>query len=53
MTKTLKALLEARGRMMAEVRPREVCAKCRDDSICKECPFQSFVKNDETPDPTK
>ena len=40
MTKTLEALLEATGRTMAEIRPREVCAKCKDDSTCEECSFQ-------------
>ena len=33
MTKTLEALLEATGRMMAEIRSGEVCAKCRDEDI--------------------
>ena len=40
MTRTLEALMEATGRMMAEVRPGEVCAKCKDSSTCEECSFQ-------------
>jgi hypothetical protein len=44
MTRTLGALLEATGRTMAEVRPGEVCGKCKDDSTCKDCAFQSPAK---------
>lgn len=40
MTKTMEALLEAAGRTMAEIRPGEVCARCRDHSKCEECAFQ-------------
>lgn len=40
MTKTLEALLETTGRVMAEIRPEEICAKCKDDSACDECAFQ-------------
>ena len=39
MSKTLEALLEATGRTMAEMRPGEVCTRCRDDRICAACPF--------------
>ncbi len=39
MTKTLEALLQATGLTMAEVKPVEVCSKCRDKSICDRCPF--------------
>ena len=46
MTQTLEALLEATGRMMAEVRTGEVCAKCKDDSTCEECSFQPAAKNE-------
>lgn len=49
MTRTLEALLEATGSTMAAIRPGEVCAKCRDDSICEECPFQPPAKNESTP----
>jgi hypothetical protein len=49
MTKTLEALLEATGRTMAEIRPREVCAKYKDDSTCMECAFQPPAKNEPTP----
>ena len=41
MSKTLEALLEATGKTMAEIRPGEVCGKCRDDSICDICPFKA------------
>jgi len=30
---------------MAEIRPGEVRTKCRDDSKCEECAFQSPAKN--------
>lgn len=40
MSKTPAASLEATGRMMAEIRPGEVCPKCRDNSICEICPFK-------------
>jgi hypothetical protein len=53
MTRTLEALMEATGRMMAEVRPGEVCAKCKDDSTCEECAFQSPAKNEPTLTPSK
>jgi hypothetical protein len=45
MTKTLEALLEATGRTMAEIRPGEVCAKCKDHSFCDESSFQPPAKN--------
>jgi recombinational DNA repair protein RecR len=48
MTETIEALLEATARTMAEIRPGEVCAKCKDDSICEECPFQPSAKNEPT-----
>jgi hypothetical protein len=44
MTKTLEALLEATGKTMAEIRPAEVCIKCKDDSACDECAFQPPAK---------
>jgi len=53
MTRTLEALLEATGRTMAEVRPGEVCAKCKDDSTCEECSFQPPAKNEPTEISTK
>ena len=53
MTQTLEALLEATGRTMAEVRPGEVCNKCRDDSTCEECAFQPPAKNEPTTTPGK
>ncbi|PKN66282.1 MAG: hypothetical protein CVU57_06325 [Deltaproteobacteria bacterium HGW-Deltaproteobacteria-15] len=39
MTETLESLLQATGLTMAEVKPGEVCSKCRDKSICDQCPF--------------
>lgn len=47
--KTLEALLEATGTTMAEVRPGEVCARCKDKSTCKECSFHLPAKNEPTP----
>jgi hypothetical protein len=41
MTKSLEMLIGLTAMKMAEIRPAEVCAKCRDDSICKECPFNT------------
>jgi len=49
MTRTLEALLDATGRTMAEIRSREVCAKCKDDSACEECAFQFPAKNEPNP----
>jgi recombinational DNA repair protein RecR len=43
MTKTLETLLEATGKTMAEIRPGEVCEKCRDNTICEECPFNPHL----------
>jgi hypothetical protein len=40
MTRTLEALLEATGRTMSELRPGEVCARCKEKSTCEECVFQ-------------
>ena len=53
MTKTLETLLEATGRMMAEIRPGEVCAKCKDDSACDECSFQPPAKINPAESPSK
>jgi hypothetical protein len=39
MRETLEDLLEVTGVMMAESHPGKVCAKCRDKSICEQCPF--------------
>ncbi len=41
MTKSLEMLIELTAVKMAEVRPGEVCAKCRDDTICEVCPFNT------------
>ena len=46
MSKTLEALMEATGKTMAEVRPGEVCARCKDNSTCEECSFQPPPKTD-------
>jgi recombinational DNA repair protein RecR len=45
----MEALLEATGRTMAEIRPGEVCAKCKDDSACDECSFQPRANNQPSP----
>ena len=52
MSKTLEALPEATGKTMAEIRPGEVCAKCKDDSACDECSFQPPAKNTPISTPT-
>jgi len=41
MTKSLEMLIELTATKMAEVRPREVCKRCKDDSICEWCPFRT------------
>jgi len=51
MTKTLEALLEATGRTMAEIRPGEICAKCKDDTACDECSFHPPPKASPTQHP--
>ena len=53
MARTLEALLEATGKTMAEVRPGEVCARCKDNSTCEECAFQSPAKNGPASLPSK
>jgi len=48
MTKSLEMLTELTATKMAEVRPGEICSKCRDDSICECCPFRTpstFYRN--------
>jgi recombinational DNA repair protein RecR len=48
MTKSLEMLIEPTAMKMAEVRPGEVCSRCKDDSICEECPFHTpstFYRN--------
>jgi len=49
MTTTLETLVEATGLMMGEIRPGEVCARCRDKSICEECPFSTPSKSTAKP----
>jgi len=39
MTTSLETLMEFTATKMAEVKPGEVCSKCRDKSICEICPF--------------
>jgi len=41
MTKSLEMLIGLTAMKMAEVKPGEVCSKCRDDRICEWCPFNS------------
>jgi len=45
MTKSLEMLIELIAIKMAEVRPGEVCNKCKDDSICEVCPFSNGRTN--------
>ena len=48
MTKSLEMLIELTAMKMAEMRPGEVCSKCKDDSICEICPFNTpstFYRN--------
>ena len=48
MTKSLEMLIELTAVKMTEMRPGEVCSKCQDDSICRECPFRTpstFYRN--------
>ena len=48
MTKSLEMLIELTATKMAEVRPEEICKRCRDDSICEWCPFHTpstFYRN--------
>ena len=41
MTKSLEMLIELMAMKMAEMRPGEVCSKCKDNSICEVCPFNT------------
>ena len=48
MTKSLEMLIEMTATKMAEMRPGEVCKRCKDDSICEWCPFHTpstFYRN--------
>ena len=48
MTKSLEMLIELTATKMAEVKPGEVCKRCKDDSICEICPFHTpstFYRN--------
>ena len=48
MTKSLEMLIEMTATKMAEVRPGEVCSRCKDNSICEECLFRTpstFYRN--------
>jgi len=48
MTKSLEMLIGMTAMKMAEIRPGEVCSKCRDDRICAWCPFHTpstFYRN--------
>ena len=40
MTKSLEMLIEMTGMKMAELKPGEVCLRCKDNSICNDCPFR-------------
>jgi recombinational DNA repair protein RecR len=39
MTKSLELLIELTATKTAEVKPGEVCKRCKDYSICEWCPF--------------
>ena len=41
MTKSLELLIELTATKMTEMRPGEVCKRCKDDSICEWCPFHT------------
>ena len=48
MTKSLEMLIEITAAKMAEMRPGEVCTRCKDDGICEVCPFRTpstFYRN--------
>ena len=41
MTKSLEMLIGFTAIKMAEIRPGEICCKCRDKTICEICPFKA------------
>ena len=43
MTKSLETLIGLMAIKMAEVKPGEVCSKCRDNNICEICPFKPHL----------
>ena len=48
MTKSLEMLIGLTAMKMAEMRPGEVCKRCKDDSICEWCSFHTpstFYRN--------
>ena len=51
MTKTIESLMEATARTMADLRPGQVCAKCREHSRCDECAFQPSSARRQPPNP--
>ena len=48
MTKSLEMLIELTAMKMAEMRPGEVCKRCKDDRICEVCPFSNDQMNEHT-----
>ena len=42
MTKSLEMLIELTAMKMAEMRPGEVCKRCKDDRVCEMCPFNTL-----------
>ena len=44
MTKSIERLIEMMATKMTEVKPGKICSKCKDNSICEECPFNSHPK---------
>ena len=48
MTKSLEMLIGLTAMKMPEMKPGEVCKRCREDSICETCPFHTpstFYRN--------
>lgn len=41
MTKSMETLIELTATKMAEMRTGEVCIKCKNESVCEVCPFQT------------
>lgn len=39
-TKILEMLIETTATRIAKLRPGRVCMKCKDKSICDQCPFR-------------
>jgi len=44
MTRSLEMLVETMARQLPSEKARQVCTKCKDNSICANCPFYRQVK---------